>query len=141
MPKSKIYLLDTHVWIWLLSGNKHLQKSNSFKYILKASKYSGLNISIISIWELAMLEAKARIILSTEINSWIEKALKAPGLKLVPISPSILIDSTRLPGFFRGDPADRILIATARYLQCPVITADKSILKYSLKGFVRTVKV
>ena len=141
MPKSEKYLLDTHVWVWLLSGNRRIQKSNAFNAIIKASKYSGLNISTISIWEIAMLEAKGRIVFSTEISNWVEKALKAPGLKLIPLLPAISIDSTRLPGTFYGDPADRILIATARYLQCPIITADNKILKYASKGFVKSIKV
>ncbi len=141
MLKNERYLLDTHVWVWLLNGNVRIQKSNAFKNIINASKNSGLNISAISIWEIAMLEAKGRIIFSTEISNWVEKALKAPGLKLIPLLPSISIDSTRLPGTFHGDPADRIIIATARYLQCPIITADKKILKYSSRGLIKAIKV
>ncbi len=88
-----------------------------------------------------MLEAKGRIIFSTAVSNWIEKALKAPGLELIPLLPSISIDSTRLPGTFHGDPADRIIIATARYLQCSIITADKKILKYLSKGLIKAIKV
>ncbi len=141
MPKDKIYLLDTHVWVWLLTGNSRIKRSKVFDTIIDASKHSGLNISAISIWEIAMLEAKKRIILSSEINHWVEQALKAPGLKLIPLLPTISIDSSRLPGNFHGDPADRILIATARYLQCPIITADKKILNYSSEKFVKSIKV
>lgn len=141
MLKNKKYLLDTHVWVWLLNGNVQIQKSSIFKNIINASKSSDLNISAISIWEIAMLETKGRITFSTGISDWVEKALKAPGLKLIPLLPSISIDSTRLPGAFHGDPADRIIIATARYLQCPIITADKKILKYSSKGLIKAVKV
>ena len=141
MPRNENYLLDTHVWIWLLNGSQRLKKSNTLGKILNASKNSSINISAISIWELAMLEVKGRIIFSTEINNWVDQALKAPGLNLIPLLPSISIDSTRLPGTFPGDPADRIIVATARYLQCPILTADKKILNYSSKGIIKAIKV
>ncbi|MGD9200150.1 MAG: type II toxin-antitoxin system VapC family toxin [Chitinispirillia bacterium] len=141
MPRNDNYLLDTHVWIWLLNGSLRLKESNTLGKIVNASKNSSINISAISIWEIAMLEAKGRIIFSTEINNWVDKALKAPGLNLIPLLPSISIDSTRLPGTFQGDPADRIIVATARYLQCPILTADKKILSYSSRGMIKAIKV
>jgi PIN domain nuclease of toxin-antitoxin system len=141
MPKAEQFLLDTHLWVWLLNGNAQVQQSAVFSPLLKASKKSGLYISAISIWEVAMLEAKKRITFSTDIRSWIHDAVSAPGLQVIPLLPDISIDSTHLPGEFHGDPADRIIVATARLLKCPVVTADKKILSYAKDGFVEAVEL
>ncbi|MBD3419601.1 MAG: PIN domain-containing protein [Chitinivibrionales bacterium] len=140
-PKSEYYILDTHAWVWLLKGDNRIKKAAFFKNVIKASRVSGLYLSAISVWELAMLESKRRIVFSAEIGAWIEQALQAPGLSLVPLLPAISIDSTRLPGTFHGDPADRIIVATARHLQCPLITADKEICNYASQGAVRAVRI
>jgi PIN domain nuclease of toxin-antitoxin system len=139
MPRNEKFLLDTHIWIWLLNGDIRIKRSGVFSRIIGASRQSGLFASAISIWETAMLEAKGRIAFSTGISSWIEAALSAPGFQIVPLLPEISIDSTRLPGMFHGDPADRIIVATARFLKCPLITADKKILGYARNGFLNAV--
>ena len=135
MPRNEKFLLDTHVWIWLLNGDARIKQSGIFSNIIAASKQTGLYASAISIWEIAMLEAKGRIAFSTGISSWVEAAIKAPGFQIVPLLPEISIDSTRLPGLFHGDPADRIIVATARFLKCSLITVDKKILAYAKGGF------
>jgi len=88
-----------------------------------------------------MLESKSRIQLSQDCGPWIRNALAAPGIILQPLTPEIAIESTQLPGEFRGQPADRILLATSRHLNAPLITADSRILDYGKQGFVRTVAV
>lgn len=82
-----------------------------------------------------MLEAKGRLSFSSEISNWMEEAISVPGLQVVPLLPQIVIDSTRLPGNFHGDPADRLIVSTARYLKCPLITADGKIAAYGKSGF------
>ena len=139
MPKDKQFLLDTHIWIWLLNGESMIEKSSVFDHIVRASRQSGLHISSISIWELAMLEAKGRIAFSTSITAWVNEAVSAPGLQIIQLSPEISIDSTRLPGQFHGDPADRIIVATSRFLKCPLITVDKKILAYAEGGFLEAI--
>ena len=139
MPRNEKFLLDTHVWIWLLNGDVRIKQSRIFSNIIAASKQTGLFASAISIWEIAMLEAKGRIAFSTGISSWVEAAIKAPGFQIVPLLPEISIDSTRLPGLSHGDPADRIIVATARFLKCALITVDKKILAYAKGGFLDVV--
>jgi PIN domain nuclease of toxin-antitoxin system len=136
MPKAKHLLLDTHIWVWLLNGEVKVQKSAVFSEIIAASQNNTLHLSAISIWEVAMLEAKGRITFTTDITSWITNAISAPGLAITGLRPDISIDSTHLPGNYHGDPADRIIIATARHLKCPLITADEKILSYANEGFV-----
>jgi PIN domain nuclease of toxin-antitoxin system len=141
MPKSDCFLLDTHLWIWLLNGDPRIQRSDIFLSITKASRKNELHLSSISIWEVAMLEAKERISFATDLTSWIHDALSAPGLKVVQLLPEISIDSTHLPGRFHGDPADRIIVATARFLKCPLITMDKKILEYAAQGYLNAVSL
>jgi PIN domain nuclease of toxin-antitoxin system len=140
MPKNERFLLDTHIWVWLLSGDNRIKESSLASRIVSSSHGTGLFISTISIWEIAMLELKGRIIFSTGILAWIDDALKAPGLQVVSLLPEISVDSTRLPGSFHGDPADRIIVATARFLKCPLITADKKILQYTERGYLEAIQ-
>lgn len=88
-----------------------------------------------------MLDSKSRILLRQDCNQWIRKGLSAPGVILQPLTPEIAVDSTRLPDEFHSDPADRILVATARYLNAPLVTADSAILAYGEKKHLRTVPV
>jgi PIN domain nuclease of toxin-antitoxin system len=125
MLKNNLFLLDTHAFLWLVNGDDRIKKMTEFNALIRASEVSGLRISAISIWEIAMLEAKGRIRFSLDVSDWVEQALLLPGLILVPLLLHVAVTSTRLPGKFHGDPADRIIVATARYLQCPLVTADK----------------
>src|SRR5262249_21754561 len=97
-------LLDTHVWIWLMEGSERLSKSFS-KAIDHLSQNEHILISPISIWELGMLAEKKRIELDRDSLDWVEEALNFQGIRLIPITPSIAIQSTRLPGTVHGDPA------------------------------------
>ncbi len=81
-----------------------------------------------------MLEAKGRISLSRPVDDWVDAALHAPGIRLLPLSPEIAIASTRLPGAPHGDPADRILMASARHLGGRLATCDREILDYAAGG-------
>lgn len=141
MPKDNLYLLDTHAFVWLIDGDKRIKNTRTFNSIVKASEVSGLRVSVISVWEIAMLEAKSRLKFTVDINDWVDQALQAPGVICEPLSPHVAVNSARLPGTFHGDPADRIIVATARYLQCPVVTADKKILSYAHAGYVKAVEV
>jgi PIN domain nuclease of toxin-antitoxin system len=84
-----------------------------------------------------MLEAKGRILFDEDCGEWVRCALAAPGLSLFPLTPEIAIASTRLPGSLHGDPADRLIVATARCCGATLITADGAILAYGKAGHVR----
>jgi PIN domain nuclease of toxin-antitoxin system len=132
-------LLDTHVWVWLMLGDNRLGSSNR-RMLEKAVSDGRLRVSVISVWEVAMLEAKGRLTLAADCASWVREALAAPGIRLAEITPHIAISSTRLPGIFHGDPADRMLIATARESEATLVTADKAILQYGSGGYVHVVR-
>jgi PIN domain nuclease of toxin-antitoxin system len=134
-PRSEI-LLDTHVWVWLVDDKREELGPITIRSLERASRAGALIVSVISVWEVAMLEAKGRVRLSLEIEEWVEKALSVSGLLLTPLDPAIAIDSTRLPDWTEGDPADRILVATARRRGARLTTRDRPILAYGELGHV-----
>ena len=137
---SSLVLLDTHVWIWLLSGDEQLRSSKCLAAIEQARRVSGVKVSAISVWEVAMLEARGRISFPIDCLDWVRKALAAPGISLAPIMPEIAVASSRLPGEFHGDPADRIIVATARNFGATLVTRDERILSYGRHKHVRTIR-
>ena len=129
----KNFLLDTHIWIWWANRSDRLDKK--IMKLLDNAESGSLHISTISCWEVAKLVQKEKIKLSEPVNLWIKRALTAPVLVLEQLTPEISIESTQLPGNFHNDPADQIIVATARLNNYTLITADSLILDYQ---YVRT---
>lgn len=129
-------LLDTHIFIWLLIGNQKLENKNLALIDSCLESKSKLCLSAISIWEIAMLEKKKRILFSSPITKWIEEAIKQSAIQIIDLSIEIMIDSCNLPGEFHSDPADRMIVATSRIHKIPLITQDHRILDYISSGFV-----
>ncbi len=123
------YLLDTHIWIW---WNMHPQKlSTRIHSLLSASEqYDSLLLSAISPWEFSKLLEKKRIGISCNTEEWIAEALDMTKLRLIPLTPTIAYRSTSLPQPFNGDPADQIIVATAREENATILTKDKIIRNY-----------
>lgn len=132
-------LLDTHIWIWYVEGERAEIARRVDSQVESAVQKGSLLVSAISVWELALLEAGRRIDLSVEVRTWVTRALGFPGIRLKGISPSVAIESTRLPGSLHRDPADRMIIATARLLGAALVTRDERILEYARQGHVRVV--
>jgi PIN domain nuclease of toxin-antitoxin system len=143
MPEhsSGVIVLDTHVWLWVVEGDRSQLAPQATQEIDNASRRGDLLVSAISVWEVAMLEAKRRISLSHPVDNWVRSALRAPGCQLLPLTPEIAIESTRLPASAHGDPADRILIASSRVTGARLATRDRSILDYARGGHVATLDV
>jgi len=106
----------------------------TLKAITNAANRGALLLSAISIWEVAMLESKGRLELFSGCEHWVRNALATPGLTLVPLTPEIAIHSTRLPGEVHGDPADRIIAATARLMGARLATNDQKLIDYATHG-------
>ncbi len=87
-------------------------------------------MSVISCWEVAKLVELKRLTFDIDVYDWISQALNYPGIQLIEFSPRIAVESTQLPGEFHRDPADQIIVATARIHDCPLLTMDKRILNY-----------
>jgi Uncharacterized protein conserved in bacteria len=120
-------ILDTHIWIWWVDDHPKLSPQN--RNIILAHQTSGLGISIISCWEIAKLVEKNRLTFESSIEEWLELALKYPGIQLLPLNLPIILESTRLSGF-HADPADQIIVATAKINGLSLITQDEKILTY-----------
>ena len=128
-------VLDTHALVWLVDGDRRLPAA-ARKRITAAAQNSQVWVSAITPWEVAMLVAKGRLNLNRDAMDWVDAALALPGLRLAPIEPTIAVASTRLPGELHGDPADRLIVATARHLGATLVTADAQLLAYGSLGYV-----
>ncbi len=126
-------LLDTHVLVWLVEDDGRLGPGARSE-IERARDAAGLGASAITPWEIAMLVAKGGLHLALEVGTWVDRALALPGVDLLPIEPAIAVDSVRLPGQFHADPADRLIVATARHWPATLLTADQAILRYAADG-------
>lgn len=102
-----------------------------------AARANEVLVSAITPWEIAMLSGKGRLALGREIGDWLDEALATPGIALAPITPGIAVDSVGLPGDFHADPADRLIVATARHANATLFTADRAILDYADAGHVK----
>ena len=123
------FVLDTHVWIWWNMNPRKL--SGKVKSLLSTPKrYEELLLSAISPWEFSKLLEKERLGISCNPEEWISEALNMPKLRIVQLTPTIAYRSTSLPQPFNDDPADQIIVATAREENATVITKDRLIQKY-----------
>jgi PIN domain nuclease of toxin-antitoxin system len=126
-------LLDTHCWIWLQFGTANRLTEPVRRAIDQAGAAGELLISAISVWEAAMLESKGKLELYSPVDGWIRRALATPGLSVAPLTPEIAIESRNLAPPFHGDPADRIIVATARIMGARLLTRDDKIITYGRK--------
>jgi len=133
-----VILLDTHVLVWALQDEPRLG-ANARALLDENILSDGLMVSAITPWEIALLEKRSRITLGVDVRRWITEALALPGVVLANLDPEIAIDSVMLPGSFQKDPADRIIIATARHFKVPLLTVDRAILAYGEAGHVNVV--
>ena len=133
-------LLDTHVIVWLAEGLSDLPET-SRDLIDRAASKEGLAVSPISFWEIAMLHSRQRITLSLPVQQWRELVVGNPSITEVPLTGEVAIESVLLPGSFHNDPADRMLVATARLNSWRLATRDSGILDYAAAGHVNCVKV
>jgi PIN domain nuclease of toxin-antitoxin system len=129
-------VLDTHIWFWMMTGERPLQPATQSEIDRTARRHE-LVIPVISIWELAMLNAKGRIRFKEPIADWVAESLALPGLRLAQLTPSIAILCHQLPGSLQADPADRLIIATAMELDATLVTRDAAILAYGDEGHIK----
>jgi PIN domain nuclease of toxin-antitoxin system len=132
-----VILLDTNVLLWRAEEDKRLS-SQARLTIDQTVDQNTAYVSVISLWEIAMLLRKRRINLARPLREWSRTAFGPRGLRLVPVDEAIAIDAGELEGL-HGDPADRTIIATARAMSCPLLTSDRAILDYGKAGHVQAI--
>lgn len=130
----KRLLLDTCAVIWLFNGSAMSEVSR--KAISEAAAASSLFVSPFSGWEIATLVRKGRIALTMAPQRWFHHVAEHPAVTLAPLDYELLIDSCALPAEPPADPADRIMIATARRMRLTIVTRDRPILDYARQGHV-----
>ncbi len=121
-------ILDTHIWYWWVGDSPRLQMRQ--RELIEAHQADGLGVSIFSCWEIAKKNQLGKLELDRPVHEWLDCALAYPGIRLLPLTPDIVVESTSLPGQFHRDPADELIVATARVHACPLLTADAKILSY-----------
>jgi PIN domain nuclease of toxin-antitoxin system len=132
-------LLDTHVWIWYVIGSNEINKSLR-KEIGDAIKNNNIYIAAISLWEISMLASRRRVILEMPCLEWIKNAINYTHAKILQLSPEIAVESSNLPDSFHDDPADRLIVATARVEALIIVTRDKRIFEYSKRKYISAIK-
>jgi PIN domain nuclease of toxin-antitoxin system len=121
-------VLDTHIWVWWIHGSDTLTPEQMS--VIEENETGVIGVSAISCWEVAKLVERGRLQLDVPVEEWLEQALNYPGVRLLELTPEIAVESTRLPGEFHRDPADQIIVATARLFDCLLLTADGLIKDY-----------
>lgn len=122
------FVLDTYVWKGYGEGTGITARV--VKRIDVARANGSLFVAAISVWEVAMLAAKGQLKLSGPTLQWVSDAVQASGVIVHPLDPAIAVDSAELP-VFHGDPADRMIVATARHLAAVLVTKDSTILDWA----------
>ncbi len=128
MPKPEPLLLDTHVWIWFASGNERQLEARTVERIRAAGRAGRLYLAAISLWEVAMLAAKGRVVLAPDTESWLLEAILHSRVSMVPIDAAIAAKSCALE-LAHADPADRMIVASALDAGAVLLTADETILQ------------
>jgi len=122
-------VLDTCAWIWLCSNRDRLSPAAA-EAIATARAAGDALVPVIACWETAKLVEKGKLSFRMPVAEWMTRSLRLEGLRVEPLTPQVCVASTELPGEFHGDPADQIIVATARLLGVPVVTADRRIRDY-----------
>jgi PIN domain nuclease of toxin-antitoxin system len=123
------YLLDTHVWLWLLDQPSNLSRKAA--RAINSPQAEVLGVSDISSWEVARKESLGKLALTLSSRVWLKRAAATPGIEMIRVDPEIAWESCHLPGEFHRDPADQIIAATARILDLTLITRDDRLLQYA----------
>jgi PIN domain nuclease of toxin-antitoxin system len=141
MPRTsepRSLLLDTHVWIWFMLASDELAVSGR-DVINRAAAAGRLRIAAISLWETTLLVSGGRIVLGRPLVLWITQAVSAPGLAIEPLQPQVAVEAYSLPDRFHRDPADRLIVATARVANATLMTRDRRILDYAGRGHLTAI--
>lgn len=120
-------LLDTHVWLWWLLGQPELSEAERIALDALATSGTPPGISAISLWEAQMLANKGRLALDGPLTHWLPTAAATETVTVLPLNVAVILALDALPTGFHGDPADRIIVATARAHGLPLATRDSNI--------------
>ena len=133
---NPVLLLDTHVWLWYAVGDCRSLSERGAAELAALDGEGRLRVSIMSVWELGLLQQRGRIRLGCSTAVWVERFLERSRFQVAGLSLDIVTQVHELPGDLHRDPVDRLLIATARHHNWTLVTADQQILDYARQGHV-----
>jgi PIN domain nuclease of toxin-antitoxin system len=133
--KGPVILLDTHVVLWMVGDSPRL--GPAARRVISDDRER--RVSAMVAWEIAMLADKKGFTFHKPLAMWLADSFRHIEAQEVAVSGTIAIDAGSMRGGIHGDPCDRIMIATARTLNCPLITADEKILDYAMKGHLAAI--
>lgn len=122
-------LLDTHAWVWWVTADARLSR-RAAATIRRGLADDSLFISLISVWEVAKKVEKGQLMLDRPVDQWLDQAVTPQGLGVWELTRPILVESCSLPQPFHGDPADQMIVATARRHGAVIVTKDERIRDY-----------
>ena len=132
-------LLDTHALIWIVLGASIREEAAAA--VMAASVNGGVYVSAATAWELGLIRQKRslEVVIAGDVRGWLSKAVKVTRAQLLSLDVELMIDAGELPDLAHRDPADRMLIATARARDLVLVTRDRAILDYAAAGHVRAI--
>lgn len=130
MPRAEPIVLDTHVWLDVALGRGRMAP-RTMRRLDAAADAGTLYVAAITPWEIAMLARAGKVRVNAPVLDWLVHALHATRTAVAPLEPAIAVDSVELPAWKHPDPADRLIVATARYLRALLVTRDAEILDYA----------
>jgi PIN domain nuclease of toxin-antitoxin system len=139
---ARAVLLDTCALIWLANGDA--LQPQALSAIISAGSADGIFVSPASAWEIGMLSRPRQgrsgaVSFLPDPQSWFARFVAGPGIRIAPLLPEIMIAASLLPEPIHGDPGDRLILATARHHQMPVVTRDRKIIDYASAGHARVI--
>jgi len=121
-----VIVLDTHAWLWLCLEPQRLS-APATRAIRAAVRHGGLAIASITLWELAMMLARGRVIPRGTPEAWLAELIDQSGVVVKEITPAVAALATHFPEDFPGDPAGRLIVATARAEGVPLVSRDAAL--------------
>lgn len=131
-------VLDTHVLVWLMQEPDKIGR-RALAAIDRAVQDGPVYFPAITTWEISMLACRNKLQLGAETGSWIARVLADGRVQIADLSAKIALDAGCLPGEIHGDPADCMIVATARAMGLPLVTADRAILAYAAAGHLKAI--
>jgi len=126
-----VLLLDTHVWVWALEGNRRRIGRRTRTVLARAEADDAVRVSPVSVFEVTALHTLGRLRLTQRPDEWIREALETSGARIAELSASAAVDAGAITRDALPDPLDRLLVATARHTHATFLTCDERILKYA----------
>lgn len=123
-------VVDTHTLVWWVHGDDALSKKAKAA-ITRELDGGQIVVSAITAWEIAMLVEREKLVLSMDVGSWLATVAEIDAVHFMPVDNEIAVKSVELPGSFHKDPADRMIVATARKLAVPLVSKDEKIRAYA----------